>query len=226
MAVIALGDELRKVFGLENRPVPVRLSLSALWILNPPYGALLRFLRERDYTMKPEAGGSPGTALAEKGSVTVYAEFERRIVGVSGSTSPSDLSKGYEELIEIYKASGVDTQENICWHEFIGDFQFKTNNNPMEVLGKIRIGDRLLNTMSRSFGVPTQPFSLAFGLEDGNPGSSKWMDVTIEPMFVSAKDRYHIRAIYRDNLDNTLSFVKNVDDKIGEVVRALESEAK
>jgi len=206
--------------------LPLRMSIASVWMLSPDYIGIRKHLEDRGYTVEgPEIQRRPDL-LAIKGTIEVYSSEERRTLGVRGLTSTSDLVESYKELIDInLDMLGVDPA-NIMFHEFIGDLTVSTGADPMDVLSKVNQKLDIIRGISSIFGVETAAIGLQIASKEDSPTKAKWLNIMIEPLFVSFHKRYHVRIVYRDALDSVISLVKHLETIIKQTINKIEKDAR
>lgn len=206
--------------------LPLRMSIASVWMLRPDYIGIRNYLEDRGYTVKgPEIERKPDL-LATKGTIEVYSSSERRTLGVRGLTSTRDLVDAYTELMQInLDMLGVEPA-NIMFHEFIGDLAVSTGADPMKVLTIVNQKMDVIRKIGSVLKKETSGFGLQIISKGGSPTSAKWLNIRIEPLFVSFHKRYHISIVYRDDLNIIIDLVKNLDTRINRVVNLLEKEAR
>ncbi len=206
--------------------VPFSLSLASIWMLSPDFIGLRDKLEEKGYTVKgPEMQRAPDL-LAVKGTVEVYASPERRLLGVRSQTSSTDVVTAYEELMSInIDVLSIDPT-NIIFHEFIGDLTVSTGANPMDVLAKVSQRVEEVRRIGNVLGVDASSIGLRIAQKGSNPTSTKWLNLTIEPFFVSHSKRYRIQIVYRDELHKVKELVKHLDSKLKQILDELEKDVR
>jgi len=206
--------------------LPLRMSIASVWMLRPDYIGIRNYLENRGYTVKgPEIERRPDL-VATKGTIEVYSNPERRILGVRGLTSTRDLVDAYTELMQInLDMLGVDPT-NIMFHEFLGDLAVSTGADPMKVLTTVNQKMDVIRKIGSVLKKDTSGFGLQIISEGGSPTSTKWLNIRIEPLLVSFHKRYHISIVHRDDLDIIIDLVKNLDRRMKRVIDLLEKEAR
>jgi len=205
--------------------LPLRMSIASVWMLSPDYIGIRKCLEERGYTVKgPEIERRPDL-LATKGTIEVYSSSERRTLGVRGVTSTRDLVDAYMELMNVnLDILGVDPA-NIMFHEFLGDLTVSTGADPMNVLTAVNQKIDVVRKIGGVLEIEASAIGLRIASKDRSPTTAKWLDLTIEPFFVSFHKRYHISIVYRDILDPVIKMVKYLETRLKQIINKLEKEA-
>lgn len=190
-------------------------------MLSPDYVRIRSLLEDRGYTTKGFER-TPSLILGEMGLIRVYSNVDRRSLGVTGPTSPKELTKAYSDLIQMnYKDLDVDPN-NILFHEFGGDYSAKTGRNPREVLQKLGNKIDLVSKINRKLKLDLTTISIGLGLKEEMPSSSKWGHITIRPSYGSSNSTYHLSVVYRNNLEEVLDFAKKIESKMSDILEVFE----
>lgn len=205
--------------------LPLRMSVASVWMLRPDYIGIRNYLEERGYTVKGPEIERRHDLLAIKGTIEVYSSAERRTLGVRGRTSPRDLVDAYSELMQInLDILGVDPA-NIMFHEFIGELTVSTGADPMEVLTRVNQKIDVVPKIGSLLGIEASALGLRIISKGSSPTAEKWLNITIEPLFVSFHKRYRISIVYRDVLGSVIEMVKHLETRLKQIINRLEKEA-
>lgn len=204
--------------GINVQPLEVRLS--TIWMLQPEYSSFRRALESKGYTIRDVASGGM-VKIATKGSIEVFANVQRRTIGVSSETSTKDLLVTYEDFEQIYKEMGVE-EANAIAHEFIGRFSATSTKSPIEVLKSFAIEGDVLRKIGSVMKMQLVTLGLDLTTMDGIPTSSEWLHLNIDPLYVSANKKYLLRVVYRGKLGEVLNFIKTIEKRLKRIIEKLE----
>lgn len=200
---------------------PIDLRLSSVLMLRPDYTTLRKALEARGYTPRDQVRGTTMT-IAVKGSVEILSDVERRTMVVRSETSTRDLLIASEDLEQANRELGFE-ESNTLLYEFLANFSVISNKSPLKTTSAVPIDEKLLRKLGSILGKDLTPLALDLALKNENPTSTKWLRLTVGPLFVSANKRYLIRVVYRDALKEITSFIKTIEGRIKRIIDELES---
>ena len=155
------------------------------------------------------------------GSIEIYANPQRRVVGIGSEKSTKDLLIAYEDLEQIYMESGIDPS-NLLFYEFIGAFSIDSVESPLEKISNLQIEGDILRKIGSILEMDLVTVGLNLTVKGGKPTSSEWMHLSIEPLYVSANKKYNIRIILRGKKEEVVSFVKKIEKRLPKIIDKLE----
>jgi len=183
--------------------------------------AFIRKLSEKGYAtakVLPRLGGyditfiSPPNIIASKGSSVIRYDLGRRLVQVDNPSAPELLST-FSEIENTFIEMGNELQKCILFYEV----QVKAKLTHKKILVKdISLSDTI------NFDLVTVP--VFFTLKDGEPNSTKWFSLKIEPIWTtwnSNKTSFELELVYRDSRANLISFIQNFDKIFNEIIKRI-----
>lgn len=189
-------------------------------MLQPEYRSLRRALENKGYTLRDEPHG-PIVILAAKGSIEIFANLQRRVVGIGSETSAKDLLIAYEDLEQIYEELGIEPS-NLMFYEFVGIFSVTSKTNPLQIMETITVAGDTLRKIGSILKKDIVTLGLSLTIKDGNPTSSEWLHLIIEPLYVSARKKYRVRVIFRGKKQEVIEFVKRIEKRSAKIIEELE----
>lgn len=199
---------------------PIDLTLSSMWILQPEYRSLRMALEAKGYTLRDLAQG-PLIILATKGSIEIFANVQRRVIGTRSETSTRDLLIADEDLEHIYTELGVEPA-NLLFYEFLGVFSVTSPRNPLATMKSITLKQDIQRKIGSIFGKDLVTLGLSLTTKDGNPTALEWLHINIEPLYASASKRYRIRIVCRGKRHEVVDFVKKIEKRVSKIVEKIE----
>lgn len=199
---------------------PIEMTLNSMWMLQPEYTSLRQALESKGYTLRDLAKGSL-IMLATKGSIEIFANVQRRVIGIRSETSTKDLLVAYEDLEQIYKELGVEIS-NLMFYEFIGVFSVDSSKNPLETLKTLTLKKDIIRKIGSVFNEDLVTLGLSLTTKDGNPTSLEWLHLNIGPLYASASKKYKLRVICRGKKGEVVNLVKRIEKRITKVIEKLE----
>ena len=199
---------------------PLELTFSSVWMLPPEYRSLRQALKSKGYTLEDKGRGST-VILASKGSIEIFANLERRTIGIGSETSTNDLLVAYEDLEKVYEELGIETL-NILFYEFIGYFSTTSTKSPLETMKSLEVGQDIVRKIGNALGKDLAILGLNLAVKHGNPTSSEWLHLSIEPLYASANKRFYVTTICRGKKEDVADFVKRIEKGVGEIIDKVE----
>ncbi len=200
---------------------PIDMALNSMWMLQPEYRSLRQALESKGYTLKDLAQGSI-IILATKGSIEIFTNVQRRVIGVRSETSPKDLLIAFDDLAQIYKEMGIEPL-NLLFHEFIGVFSVASTVNPLKTMKRMNFNKDIIRRIGSIFGEDLANLGMSLTTKNGNPTSLEWFHLNIEPLYSSASKRYRVRIIYRGKREEVVAFVKRIEKRIVQIIEKIET---
>lgn len=199
---------------------PIETTLSSVWMLQPEYTGLRQALESKGYTLRESARGSE-PILATKGSIEIFANVQRRVIGIRSETSTKDLLIAYEDLEQIYMDLGIESS-NLIFYEFVGSFSATSAKSPLETLKTLKIEQNILQKVGTIVDKDLATLGLNLTTSDGNPTSPEWLRLTIEPLYVSANKNYLLRTVYRGKKEDVVAFISKIEKRASKIIGKLE----
>jgi len=199
---------------------PVEMSLNSIWMLQPDYRGIRLSLESKGYTMKQQFRGSQ-IIIAKKGTVEVFVNPERRVLGVESETSSKDLLIASEDLEKSFTEVGMEPS-NLLFVEFLGNYVLQSSASPLKKLSSLKIEGNLLAKIGAILEKEVAPLTLSLTAKDSNPASSNWLNLSIEPLYPSANKSYVIRVVFRGPKTEVTDFVKSIEKRIPKIIEQIE----
>jgi hypothetical protein len=199
---------------------PIEMSLNSLWMMQPEYRGLRQSLEGKGYTLKEEIRGSV-IVIAKKGTVEVFVNPERRVVGIRSETSSKDLFIAFEDLDKSYFEIGMDSS-NLMFVEFLGNYTFKSLTSPLKKLNALKIEGNLLQKIGSVLEKDIATLGLHLSVKGANPTSCSWLDLSIEPLYPSANKNYLVKTVCRGDKKEVIEFVKYIEKRIPKIIEQIE----
>lgn len=211
-----------KVTLMSEEPIiqPIEMSLNSVWILQPDYRGLRQSLESKGYTLKEQIRGSI-IVIARKGTVEIFVNPERRVIGIRSETSSKDLLIASEDLDKSYFDMGMDSS-NLMFVEFLGNYTFRSLANPLKKLNALKIEGDVLRKIGSVLESDIVTLGLNLSVKDANPTSYKWLDLSIEPLYPSANKNYLVKIVCRGNEKEVTEFVKYIEKRIPRIIEQIE----
>lgn len=201
---------------------PLEMSLNTIWMLQPDYNGLRQSLDNKGYTRKDQLRG-PLFVIAKKGTVEIFINPERRVLGILSETSSKDILTAADDLEGSYLEIGMEPT-NLLFVEFVGSYIFQSTNSPLKKLSGIKLDGDLLPRIGSVLNEEIVNLGLNLTIKGSNPTESDWLNMVIEPLYPSANKSYVIRIIFRNKKkEEVFDFVKNIDKKLPQVIEKIES---
>ncbi len=201
---------------------PLEMSLNFLWMLQPDYNGLRQSLDNKGYTRKDQLRGSL-FIIAKKGTVEIFINPERRVLGILSETSSKDILTAADDLEQSYLEIGLEPT-NLLFVEFIGNYIFQSTNSPLRKLNGIKLEGDLLPKIGAVLDKEIVTLGLNLSIKDSNPTESNWLNLQIDPLYPSANKSYIIKTVFRNKKkEEVLDFVKDIDKKLPKVIEKIES---
>jgi hypothetical protein len=199
---------------------PLEMSLNFIWMLQPDYNGLRQSLDNMGYTRKESLRGSL-IMIAKKGTVEIFINPERRVLGIESETSTKDILTAAEDLEKAYLEIGMEPK-NLLFVEFIGNFIFPSLESPLKKMNSIKMENDLLSKIGVALEKDVVNMGLNITTKESNPTESEWLGLNIEPLYSSANKNYIIRAIFRGAKEKVFDFVKHVEKRLPKVIEKIE----
>ena len=199
---------------------PIDLRLSAIWMLQPEYTSFRQALEAKGYTLKDLRSGAV-IQLATKGSIEVISNIERRTIGIRSEKSTRDLQIAQEDLEQIYEELGVE-ESNLLLFEFVGSFLASATRSPLELMKTFTIEKDVLRKIGTILEEDVVTVGLKLTKKEGNPTSTDWLSVDIEPLYPTANKSYIIRIVVRGEKEKVITFLKKIEKRIERIIKKLE----
>lgn len=201
---------------------PLEASFSSVWMLQPVYGSFRHALESKGYTLKDlSTAGGPSITLATKGSVEIFTIIERRVIGIRSETSTSDLLAAHKDLKQIYEELAIEAS-NVMFYEFVGDYILTSARNPLKTMCTLKLEKDILRKIGTVLNKDLAMLGLNLSVRNGNPTSSEWFWLVVEPLYVSASKKYHLRVIYRGKEGELVDFINGLEKKAIKMIDELE----
>lgn len=205
----------------EPKVQPLEMSLNYIWMLQPDYNGLRQSLDNKGYTRKNLLRGSI-IIIAKKGTVEVFINPERRVLGIVSETSSKDLLTAAEDLEQSFLEIGMEPK-NMLFIEFISSHIFKSTNSPLSKLNALKIENDLLPKLGNVLGKDIVTLGLNLSTKDSNPTESEWLSLVIEPLYPSANKSYVFRTVCRSiRKEGVIEFAKSIEKRIPTIVEKIE----
>ncbi|HLE75246.1 MAG TPA: hypothetical protein VI864_04285 [Candidatus Bathyarchaeia archaeon] len=199
---------------------PIEISLNSIWMLQPEYKGIRRSLENKGYTLREQTRGIL-VVIASKGSIEIFVNPERRVLGIGSETSSKDLLVAYEDLDQAFLEVGMEPS-NLMFVEFVGTFMVESVSSPLGELCKLKFENDLLAKIGVVLEKELATIGLSLALKGANPTESNWLHLFIEPLYPSANKNYKVRVICRGNKDEVVNFVKTIEKRIPKIIDKIE----
>lgn len=206
----------------EPKVQPVDLSIASVWMLQPEYNSLRKALESRGYSLRDLNNiTGPSIILATKGTVEVFTNLERRVVGVRSETSTSDVLAATKDIDEVCTELGIE-KSNTMFHEFIGAFSATSGKNPMKTVKTLKLADDVLRKVGSILDEDIAMLGLNLTTKEGDPTLPEWLRLVVEPLYISPNKRYNVRVIYRGEFKDVVDFVNKIEKRVAEIIKCIE----
>jgi len=199
---------------------PMEMSLNSIWMLQPEYKGIRQSLENKGYTLKEQTRGIL-VVIASKGSIEIFVNPERRVLGIGSETSSKDLLVAYEDLDQVFLEVGMEPS-NLMFVEFVGMYMVESTSSPLEKLSMLKIENDLLAKIGVVLEKDVATVGLSLTLKGANPTESNWFSLVIEPLYPSANKNYRVRVICRGRKEDVIDFVKNIEKRIPKIIDKIE----
>lgn len=123
-----------------------------------------------------------------------------------------------QTLIEDYS---IDLDKISSFYQFIGNYEYKTEHNPYEVISKSYESPHQ-EKVSEILGMPLRTFSVRIASSETLPTDIDWFDVKITPD-VQRNDGYTVEAVYRKgDKEQYSNFLDTFESNIVTLIQHLE----
>jgi hypothetical protein len=163
----------------------------------------------------------PSMILATKGSIDVFTNIERRVIGIRSETSTSDLLTANEDLEQIYSELGVEAS-NLLFYEFIGAYIVTSDKSPLRIINSLKIEKTVLGKIGSILERDLAMLGLNLTVKNGDPTSSEWLRLVVEPLYASANKKYNLRIICRGKKEDVVNFVRAIEKRAIKIIEELE----
>lgn len=194
-------------------------AINTMWLLHPDYTNLVQKLKEKKYScpdLRPgflPASGILAKKGTQKGEVFITVEPQRRTLGIEG-VSIKDVSRYFDEVMELLSSSYEDIEKNVIAHELIGTIVISSNKKPLEKIGNIFGEHELFTRFKDVLGEDVTPFTIKVISKGKTPIEPEWFEITIEPYEPQINTHYHLRLIYRNPSRTKLTgFIEDFEAK-------------
>jgi hypothetical protein len=202
---------------------PMEMSLNSIWMLEPEYKSIRQSLESKGYTLKEESRGIL-VVIASKGTIEIFVNSQRRVLGIGSESSSRDLLVAYEDLEQTFVDVGMEPT-NLMFIEFIGSFMVESSKSPMEALSALKFENELLAKIGGVLEKDVSTIGLNITLKGSNPTESNWLHIVIEPLYPSQNKNYRVRIICRGKKEEVLGFVKTIEKRIPRIIEKIEAQA-
>ncbi len=203
-------------------------AINTMWLLHPSYTNLIQKLKEKKYSCPdlrpgfiPESGiiAKKGT---QKGEVFITVEPHRRTLGIEG-TSIKDVSRYFNEVMEILTSSNKDIEKNVIIYELLGNVIIGSSQNPLEKLGSIFSEHELFTRFKDVLGEDLMSYAIKLTPKGKAPISSEWFEITVEPYEPQSNTHYYLRVVYRNPTKTKVTdFIETFEDKALALINKIE----
>jgi len=140
------------------------------------------------------------------------------IVGATLEEVQSEFDAFCKTLIEDYS---IDVDEMINFYQFIGNYEYKTEHNPYDVISRSYESPHQ-EKVSEILGMSLKTFSVRIASSETLPKDVDWFDVKITPD-VKRNDGYMIEAVYRNkDKEQYANFSDSIESNIVSLIKYLE----
>jgi len=137
--------------------------------------------------------------IAQKGEAEIELNDERGVLAVT-CYSPNNAVKSLNEIIQLIKEKlDVDLTTKATFYEFMGNFEAKTDKNPLEIIQRVNEKNSCIEDLGKILGQKVSSFSLRLVPKGQVPSSAEWLEITIEPNIIKPNTTYRVLAICRSN---------------------------
>lgn len=199
----------------------LEMSLNFIWMLQPDYNGLRQALDNKGYTRKDSLRGSL-FIIAKKGTVEIFINPERRVLGITSETSSKDILTAAEDLEQSYHEIGME-KSNLLFVEFIGSYLFQSLSSPLKKLNAMKLENDLLPKIGSVLEKDMVILGLNLAKKDSSPTDPEWLNLEIIPLYPSANKSYIVKSIFRDTKkEPVFEFVKQIEKRIPRVIEKIE----
>jgi hypothetical protein len=200
---------------------PIEMSLNFIWMLQPEYDGLRHSLDSKGYTRKDQLRGSI-IIIAKKGTVEIFINPERRVLGILSETSSNDILTAAQDLEKVYLELGMEPA-NLLFVEFIANFILQSTTSPLQKLSAINLEGDLLQKIGTILEKKISTFGLNIAVKNSNPTDAEWLSLQIEPLYPSANKNYILKTVFRSkNKAEVFEFTKHIEKRIPKIIEKIE----
>lgn len=201
---------------------PLEMSLNFIWMLQPEYDGLRQALDNKGYTRKDQLRGSI-IVIAKKGTVEIFINPERRVLGILSETSTNDILTASQDLEQVYQEIGME-ETNLLFVELIGNFIFQSAASPLQKLSAITAQGDLLQKIGSVMDKQIVTLGLNLAIKNTNPTDSEWLTLQIEPLYPSPNKSYLLKTVFRSkNKADVFEFTKHLEKRIPKIIEKIEA---
>jgi hypothetical protein len=212
-------------------PISYRISAVLKSLYFPiSYPTVFDSLKKRGYTLLPipflpsvpvGARAYIGGRIASKKECYVDIDPNRKIVGCEGR-SIDDVIEIAKELVDMTMKDFGARKEDTDYYELIANLDVASTKGSRAKIEKA-LKSEFYTKISAVLKENMSPYAITVVLSQKSPSDRVWFDITIKPDLIKSNNGYNIGVVYRhDNGDNVLSFAKELNSKILEVIRLIE----
>ena len=161
------------------------------------------------------------TIIASKGTVEIFVNLQRRVLGIGSETSSKDMLAAYDDLDQTFTDIGMEPS-NLMFIEFIGNFIVESPVSPIETLKGLKFENDLLMKIGVILEKDVANVGKNLTLKEANPTGSNWLHMVIEPLYPSPNKKYRVRTICRGDKEEVLKFVKNIEKRLPRIIEKIE----
>jgi len=103
-------------------------------------------------------------------------------------------------------------------HAFIAS----ASKSPLELMKTFTIEKDVLRKIGTILEEDVVTVGLKLTNKEGNPTSTDWFSMDIEPLYPTANKSYLIRTVFRGEKGKVITFLKKIEKRIQKVVKKLE----
>jgi hypothetical protein len=199
---------------------PIELSLNAMWMLQPDYRGVRQSLEAKGYTLVQQLQG-PQIIIAKKGTIDIFVNLERRVLGIESETSLKDILLAFGDLEKTYQEIGMEPS-NLIFLEFLGSYILNSKNSPLDKINSLRVQDKMLDKIGSILEKELAPLNLSLTVKGSNPTSTNWLNLIIEPLYPSTNKSYIIKVVFRGTTQEVVDFAKTIEKRIPRIIEQIE----
>lgn len=223
-------EKAQKIGNLKD--ASIRFSIRFNYVLFPfDTGELISILTKYGYApaappppLAPSRGirfAMTGT-IARKGGMTIDINDDRGILAATAPSSTLAIS-GLNEVLQLIRTNlNVDLEKQASFYELIGHGAFETDKNPLETIGKITKGNKVIEKLSEVLGEDVSLWTLKLASRGHVPNQVEWFDLTIEPDLMRSST-YNVSAVFRSqDKSRVQKFTEEFTSNIPNLIDAIE----
>jgi len=130
----------------------------------------------------------------------------------------------FEELLEIAEHPfEIDLDSELDYVELLSNMVVGTAQSPLRVFECISKDMKCLGRISKRAGSEVSIYGFRLMPRGSTPLRRDWFDIRIEPRVSTPERAYYMDIVYRKpEATLVLDFLKQLHDKVGEIILALE----